>query len=249
MRQCAKEIGQMQKIESAACEQRDGQPHEHAIKSTARKVSAGFAVALACLAVVSVASWLSITQMKEDARRVEHTHEVLECLDTLLSTVLAAETAERGLVVTDDRDYLERYRRAVQAADAIQRRLSELTVDNATQQGRLHDLEAVTAERVRQFETVLRLRQAEGFVGAQREIQKGLGKRAQTAINSQIGQMQNAERALLRERERRAEHSTGVTQSIMWGGGGLAFAFVGVAGLAIRRSSACRLLEQRRRAI
>ena len=202
----------MQKRESALCEQRDWQRGEHAISSTARKVSAGFAVALACLAVVSVASWLSISQMKEDARWVEHTHEALECLDTLLSIIIAAETAERGYVITDDRDYLERYRRAVQAADAIQRRLSELTVDNAAQQTRLHDLQAFTAERVRQFETVLRLRQTDGFEGAQREIQKGLGKRAQTAISGEIGQMQNAERALLRERERRAEHSTGVAE-------------------------------------
>jgi signal transduction histidine kinase/ActR/RegA family two-component response regulator len=225
----------MQKRESARSEPRDPRPDGHAIISTARKVSAGFAVALACLAVVSVASWLSISQMKEDARWVEHTHEVLERLDTLLSTIIAAETAQRGYVITDDRDYLERYRRAIQAADAIQRRLSELTVDNATQQTRLHDLQGVIAERVRQFETVLQLRQTDGFEGAQREIQKGLGKRAHTAISGEIGQMQNAERALLRERERRAEHSTGVTQSIMWGGSSLAFVFVGVAGLAIRR--------------
>src|SRR5262249_5499026 len=98
--------------------------------SAERKVNVGFAVALVCMALVCVASHLSMVQLNENARSVDHTHEVLGQLQTLLAAVTRAETAERGYVITDDGDYLERYRRSVEDAQATQDRLLQLTSDN-----------------------------------------------------------------------------------------------------------------------
>src|SRR5262249_27584775 len=55
--------------------------------STERKVNAGFAVAIACLALVTVASFLSVSQLNENARSVAHTQEVLGQLEKLLAAL------------------------------------------------------------------------------------------------------------------------------------------------------------------
>ncbi len=44
--------------------------------STERNVQAGFALALACLAVIGVVSFQSVRQLREDQAAIHHTHEV-----------------------------------------------------------------------------------------------------------------------------------------------------------------------------
>src|SRR5206468_1427882 len=74
---------------------------------------------------------------------------------------------------------------------------------------------------------------------------KGLGKQMHDAIQGVIDRMQAAEQALLRDRRLTAEYSATITQSISWGGGGLAFAFVGLAAFAIRQDFAGRERAER----
>src|SRR5262249_2817666 len=146
---------------------------------------------------------------------------------------------------TDDQEYLRRYQGWLQTTAATQARLTTLTADNPIQQERLRVIRGLADRRIAQFQTVIELRQAQGFEGAQREIMKGGGKHALDQIRSAIEQMRATEQALLAQRQRKTDRSTTLTQSITWGGGGLAFAFVGMAGLAIRRDFAGRERAER----
>jgi signal transduction histidine kinase/CHASE3 domain sensor protein/ActR/RegA family two-component response regulator len=203
--------------------------------SIERKVNAGFALALACLLLVSVGAYVSALQLTESNRSVKHTHEVLRQLALLLSDITRSESAVRGYVITDDPDYLEQYRRTLRAANATQTELVALTADNSVQHERLRALGALVAQRAAQFAGVLQAKQTEGLGAAQAEIRKGLGKRMQDAIRGLMDQMQATEQSLLAAREQRAHRSTVIVESITWGSGGLAFAFVGAAVVAIRR--------------
>jgi signal transduction histidine kinase/CHASE3 domain sensor protein/ActR/RegA family two-component response regulator len=214
-------------------------------RSTQRKINAGFAVALACLAAVSWAAQLSVGRLNDNAGWVAHTREVLGELERLLATLTAAETAERGFVITEEQSYVEQYHQAAHSADATQQRLASLTADNSTQQQRLRELRALVDERMSQLETVLRLRQAEGFEAAQREILRGLGERMHDQIRAVIDQMQTTEESLLQVRQTRVDRDMPALRSITWGGGLLALAFVGVAGFAIRRDFAGRERAER----
>ncbi len=213
--------------------------------STERKVNAGFAVALTCLALVSLASYLSIQRLNENARWVDHTHDVLAGLQSLWSAITSAETAERGYVITEDPDYLSDYRQTVQQADALQQRLAELTSDNPMQHQRVATLRDLLTERVRQFQTVLRLRQTHGWEAAQAEIRKALGKRMHAQIQAVIDQMQRTEQSLLYDRTHRAHESAVLTQSTAWAGGGLAAVFLLSAAVTIRRDFAGRERAER----
>ncbi len=219
-------------------------PHTE-LASTERKVRLGFAFALACLAVIGVVSYLSVVRLKENAASVERTHEVRNSLELLLAAATDSETAERGYVITGDESYLEPYRQAGAVVDGQTRRLRELTADNRAQQQRLDSVVALVTDRLAILRAVIELRQDQGFAAAQGEILTGKGKQFHDRIRRLIGQMEDTETFLLKEREQRANRSSNVAQAIVIGGGVLACGLVALALLAIRRDFAGRTRAER----
>jgi len=207
----------------------------NSLSGTQRKVNVGFAVAMACLGLVGLTSYFSVEGLRDSLRSVAHTHEVLDSLENLLSIVTDAETAERGYVISGDVGYLEPYRHSLQTIDGVERRLTALTVDDATQQQRLRSLRALVGERLEQFNLVLELRRTQGFEAAQREILKGLGRRMHEQIRGVIDAMTATEQHLLEGRQQQARRSTVINQSVTWGGGLLALVFLILAAFAIQR--------------
>jgi len=215
------------------------------LKSTERRVRLSFTFALGCLAVIALASYLSVARLKENAAWVEHTHEVLAGLDALLAAVTDSETAERGYVITGDVSYLEPYRQSAQIVGAEETRLRRLTADNSAQQQRVDSMVSLVSERLANLHSVIDLRREQGFDLARNEILTGKGKRFHDQIRGLVEQMKAAETSLLAERENSARRSTSVVQAVIIGGGLLACAIVALALLAIRRDFAGRLHAER----
>src|SRR4030088_2494800 len=94
------------------------------------KIGGGFALALAALLIIGVVSYRSTTGLIETAALVDHTHLVLEKFEKVLSTMKAAETGQRGFLVTGEERYLDSYNAAVGQSDQILKTVRELTQDN-----------------------------------------------------------------------------------------------------------------------
>jgi signal transduction histidine kinase/CHASE3 domain sensor protein/ActR/RegA family two-component response regulator len=208
--------------------------------TTETKVQAGFALALASIAVIGVASYLSLGRLTEDTGRVARTDRMLAGLELLLSTATDGETAERGYVITGDESYLEPFQHAAQVINGVYRQLRQLTADNASQQRRLDEMNPFIENRMVDLRTIIELRRTRGFEVAQKEILTGRGKAFHDAIRRRVDEMKAAEVALLGERERQTERATAMTQATIIGGGGVALAFVGLSLVAIRRDFAGR---------
>jgi PAS domain S-box-containing protein len=213
--------------------------------STERKVGFGFAFALACLGVVGVVSYLSVVRLNEDAAWVEHTHEVLGRLDSLLAALTDSETAERGYVITGDESYLEPYRQSARDVEVEAGRLRELTTDNRTQQLRLDSLVPLVSDRLAELHEVIDLRRIQGFGPAQSEILAGKGRGIRNRIRSLIDEMKSAETSLLKERQRLTDRSAAITRAVIVGGGLLGCGLVAFALWAIRRDFAGRARAER----
>jgi PAS domain S-box-containing protein len=213
--------------------------------STERKVGFGFAFALACLSVVGVVSYLSVVRLNEDAAWVEHTHEVLGRLDSLLAALTDSETAERGYVITGDESYLEPYRQSARDVDLEASRLRELTADNRTQQLRLDSLVPLVSDRLTELHEVIDLRRIQGFGPAQSEILAGKGRGIHNQIRSLINEMKSAETSLLKERQQLADRSAAITRVVIVVGGLLGCGLVALALWAIRRDFAGRARAER----
>ena len=223
----------------------ESEPTHTELLSTERKVRLGFAFALACLAVIGVVSYLSVVRLKQNAAWVEHTHQVLGSLELLLAAATDSETAERGYVITGDEDYLEPYRQAAAVIDSQMRHLRELTADNRAQQLRLDSVTALVTERLAILRAVIDLRKDQGFAAAQGEILTGKGKQFHDRIRRLIGQMEDTETSLLKEREQRTKQSSALAQAVIFGGGFLACGLVSLALWAIRRDFAGRARADR----
>jgi PAS domain S-box-containing protein len=232
-------------IDNGVVPPRPSEPANAQLASTERKVRLGFGVALTCLGVIGVVSYLSVVRLNENAAWVEHTHEVLSRLELLLAAVTDSETAERGYVITGDETYLEPYRRSAAIVDSQATRLRELTADNPAQQQRLDSAVLLVTDRLAILRAVIELRKNQGFAAAQSEILMGKGKRFHDRIRGLIDQMKSVETSLLKERERRTGRSSTITQAVIIGGGLLAFGLVGLALFAIRRDFAGRAHAER----
>ncbi len=213
--------------------------------STEWKVRVGFAFALICLGVIGIVSYLSIVRLNENAARVEHTHEVLSSLELLLAAATDSETAERGYVITGDESYLEPYRDAGAVIDGQTRRLRELTADDRAQQQRLESVVALVTDRLAILRAVIELRKDQGFAAAQGEILAGKGKQFHDRIRRLIGQMEDTETSLLKEREQLTRRSSTIAEWVIIGGGVLACGLVALALWAIRRDFAGRTRAER----
>ena len=213
--------------------------------STQRKVGLGFAIALACLGIVGVVSYLSVARLNEEAAWVEHTHEVLSRLELLLAAVTDAETAERGYVITGDESYLEPYRKSAGVAAVQASRLRELTADNHVQQQRLDSVVPLVSDRLAELRSVIELRRSQGYAAAQSEILTGKGKEFHDRIRGLIDEMKGTETSLLQERRRAADRSAATARAVIIGGGFLACGLVGLALWAIRRDFAGRTRAER----
>jgi len=207
-----------------------------------RKVRAGFILALACLTAVGLLFYLSFERLRTNNQWVEHTQEVLIRLERLLSLTADAETAERGYLITADRDYLAAYAAATSAIGQVAAELDELLPDNTLQQQLLEDLERTIADRLARLQAVMNTQAAEGFAAAQKLVQTGAGKHIHDQLREQIAQIADLERSLLRERQQRTARNTAITLSIGAGSSLLALACVAWAALVSRRD----LIERRR---
>src|SRR3982750_1289122 len=93
------------------------------------KIATGFGIALAIFVIVGMVSYRNVNQQAEDAAWVAHTNEVVATLDQILSSLLNAETGQRGYIITGDESYLAPYNAGVASVDQQLRHLVELVDD------------------------------------------------------------------------------------------------------------------------
>jgi CHASE3 domain sensor protein len=87
-------------------------------------------------------SYFSVARLDEDARREQHTNEVIAALRKVLATVTDAETAQRGYLITGQESYLEPYENAVQTIEANLQALRQLTAEHGGPQAQAEGLGA-----------------------------------------------------------------------------------------------------------
>jgi CHASE3 domain sensor protein len=212
---------------------------EKAWWSTERKVHAGFAVALACLAVVGTVSFVSVLHLNRDSAQVAHTYEVMNRLDALLSSVTNAQIGGRHFVVLGGDEYLDRYRQAALTVHQILPRLQQLIADNPVQQRRLARVGELATQRLADLDAGIELRQSQGAAAAQ-HADPGRGWQLYDELRDAIDVMKGTEASLLEDRKSLTRRTSVATEATIIGGGLLAMAVAALALVAIRRDFAGR---------
>jgi len=151
------------------------------------------------LVITGVGAW-TLREIGESDFWVDHTREVINTNEQLLSDVKDAESAERGYIITGDEGYLEPYRSANDDSQASIEKLLHLTKDNSGQQERLTNLQALVGKRMDVLNKAVQQRKTSGFSSAQAVVVAGQGRIVMRQIREASKRITDEENRLLQIR-------------------------------------------------
>ena len=206
-----------------------------------RKLAFGFAVSSTFLVVIGIAAYWSILVLISTAGSVTHTQKVLEHVTSLISLMKDAETGQRGYLLTGDPAYLEPFQSSVANMPAVLAELRILNADNAAQQARIGQVEALVGSKYAELRRTIALRKAGHAGEALKVVLTGEGKKYMDELRAVCDQINREERELLRKREADAKATTNSAKATIVAGTILCLLFVIGAGISITRSLTERL--------
>lgn len=122
-----------------------------------KQLQGAFAFSILILLASSYASFYSNKKLIETSQWVNHTNDVIKNSEALISTVVDAETGQRGYLITDDASFLQPYNGAYEKAMGLYKDLKVLTKDNEVQQQNLEKVRLVIDQRFTQMQRVIKL--------------------------------------------------------------------------------------------
>jgi signal transduction histidine kinase len=181
---------------------------------------------------LSVTNTLTIIELRG---WVEHTHKVLAGLQRFLATLHAAETGQRGFLLTGMPEYLEPYNEALEHLSAEVDHIAELTTALPAQQQRIHELRELLADKLNELDETVRLRRERGFEAARKVLATQRGKQLMDELRGVVADMERESYQILKERE---ELVTRFSHESL-------FAFVATALLTLAGFAVALVLAQR----
>jgi len=192
---------------------------------TYRILYALFGIALALQIGVAALARRAMNRSVVAAQWVAHTHAVVANLTALRLSVLEAENARRGFIVTNDARQLEPYTAAVEAILEESRELRILIADNPVQLRRLDKLGPLIEARMALLGDSVPLGER-GNEAARQVLMTKEGTLAMAAVRAAILEMEAAENILLVKRVVESEKIYHRTVSLVVAGGCTAIALV-----------------------
>lgn len=180
-----------------------------------QKVLLGYALAMALMAITGFAGYRSAEGLLQANRWVRHTFLVIGDAEEVRAGLLDAENAGRGYVLSGDEAFLESMDSVRERLMRNRKLLRELTVDNSVQQRRLDELDPLIDRGLADLARMVTVRREKGFAAAQAALEHGTSRERMAQIQNSLTVVEDQERTLLNERERRVEQSAQDTNQII----------------------------------
>ncbi len=165
-----------------------------------RKIAGGFGLALALFVIVGATSFQATSRLIEAADLRKRTFMVLDQLDQPLSMLRDVELGNRSYYLTGEPRFLEQSRAAADRIAPAVQAVRKLTMDNPRQQRRLDALEPLLKTRLDFAAQTVEIFRTEGQAAAIQRVKGGRGAVLNEEIGKLLGQMEDEERDLLRQR-------------------------------------------------
>ena len=208
-----------------------------------RQIPLAFTLALVLLLGIAIVSYRSLTGMRNTARLVAHSYEVIAKLEEVFSLFKDAESGVRGYVLTGNEEHLEPYTVAMQVIDQRLQQLRQLVADNPAQQPRIETLERLKTERLTILKDGVARRRETSLAAMLATRPSGRGKEVMDEIRRVVADMEQEENRLLLTHEQESQAATRRALWLIPFGSLLAVLVIGLANIAIHQE-----LAKRRRA-
>ena len=165
-----------------------------------KNLQRGFGLSLLVLIVSSVASYISIQKLSEQAGWVNHTNVVIQQSERAFSLLKDAESGQRGYLLTGNSVFLIPFKNAENTVFSVIDTLNYLTRDNATQQKNCKQLRLLFQHRFDKLEQLIRLQEGGAMIqGSQLQD----GQQTMDETRNLIAEIQKEEKTLLVQRTNR----------------------------------------------
>jgi CHASE3 domain sensor protein len=178
-----------------------------------------FGIALLILILIGIMSFRASRQAEEYDNLVSHTYTVIEKMDSLLLNLGDAESMQRGLIITSDRNYAIAYDSIVKNFPVRISQLRQLTLDNPSQTIRLDSIEQMVDEKVEWMDTSIQVLNKYGREAAISKLKTGTGWTIMHSIRQLVYEAQVEEKDLLKERKEFKKEYTSNLYVIFLSGG------------------------------
>jgi CheY-like chemotaxis protein/CHASE3 domain sensor protein len=196
---------------------------------------AGFAAAIVTVLLIAFFGYRSLDNQAESSALTDHTLNIIQRVNALLSSLKDAETGQRGYLLTDREDYLEPYNIARAAIPGELQELRRLTVTSPRQQELLGQAEQYVQEKLGELQQALELARAGNREGARDLMLTDRGKLAMDRVRDVIAQFLEQDRQVLAGRREAERQATQLTLAVTAGGAAILFVLIIAAGLLTSR--------------
>jgi CHASE3 domain sensor protein len=149
----------------------------------------------------SMLSYRSHALLQQNTTLVVHTYQVMDATRDLLLAAEDAETGQRGFVITGDDSFLDPYLQASERTIPERLRAMETMLrDDSSQLGRVSILRQLLEEKFDELSLTIRERRLHGFEASRVMVKNQSGKKIMDEIRNSIGEIDQAEQALLSQR-------------------------------------------------
>ncbi len=196
--------------------------------------------ALLILLAVTFLSYQDWTAFQRSAPQVQHSRQLLQNVEDVMSFIRDAESGQRGFVLTGDPEYLDAYNAAAASLPGDLTRLRASVASEPALRTRVQTLSGLISEKISELQETVALRQKEGFQAALAEVETNRGKHNMDDIR-RIGmdlqnEIYNGLLQGIRERQQQGAR-TRITTAI---GAAVLFVFLVLATFEIGRATAER---------
>jgi CheY-like chemotaxis protein/CHASE3 domain sensor protein len=160
----------------------------------------GLTLVLVFFCATGVVAFMNIQVLKTNNEQIMRTHRVILGIDGLMSTMLDAETGQRGYLLTANPSYLQPYDRAKEGLKERMADLEVLTEHSPIQSAHLDQVSVHVAARMDELENAMQARREQGIPGAVERLDSNRGKSEMDAIRGIINQMHLEEQRVRLER-------------------------------------------------
>lgn len=165
------------------------------------KTSALFTGALVLIAIVTLFSALHLRRVQRSTREVLRTQNTLRGLGYLYSSILEAESGQRGFLLTNDPAYLRPFQQGKFASDHYYEYVQRLTDSDAEQRAALGRIKILMREKFNELELTIHLRLNQQPAAVQRIVLSNIGEELMEHLRKEINGMEEREQQLLTGRE------------------------------------------------
>ncbi len=173
-----------------------------------QQVFTGFIISLILVFGVGYNSYKSIEGLRNDAKWVDHTREVISLSNEVLTHVLNVESAQRGYIATGEERFLGQFGKFEGLAVPSIIELKKLTIDNPVQTVRIDSLKELVSAKLNFAKENIERRRKEGFSAAQEMLVSNVGLDYMNQIRLKLKEIIGEETRLLKIRENATADST-----------------------------------------